>query len=103
MQTTISDPGFTGAGSADKVAAGADRAAAGIERLSSTAHHAVDRAAETAATAAHQLADQGQRLVSTGDHLAEMTRDCVRHHPIASVGVAVGVGLLLSLLTRRPH
>jgi ElaB/YqjD/DUF883 family membrane-anchored ribosome-binding protein len=95
MQTTISDPGFTGAGSADKVAAGADRAAAGIERLSSTAHHAV--------TAAHQLADQGQRLVSTGDHLAEMTRDCVRHHPIASVGVAVGVGLLLSLLTRRPH
>ena len=96
MQTTISDPGYTGAGTADK-------ATAGIERLSSTAHHAVDRAAESASQAAQQLADQGQRLMTTGDHWAEMTRDCVRRHPIASVGVAVGAGLLLSLITRRPR
>ncbi len=83
---------------------GASRAAEAtesIDRLSATAHQAVDRAADVATSAVHQIAERGHRLASAGDYWASATRDCVRRHPIASVGVALGAGLLLSLLTRR--
>jgi ElaB/YqjD/DUF883 family membrane-anchored ribosome-binding protein len=126
---TTSDPGITGASGAERATAGIGRLAGGaheaVDRATGTAsaaaHHVVGSAAsaaqhvaesatsaahhvaESAGAAGHRLAERGQRMVSLGDHWTEATRDCVRRHPIASVGVAIGAGLLLSLITRRPH
>lgn len=78
-----------------------DKAHANVERLSQGAHEMVDRMAERASSTAQRLSEQRQRLSQSGDYWAEMSRDCVRRHPLASVGMAVGAGVLLSLMTRR--
>jgi ElaB/YqjD/DUF883 family membrane-anchored ribosome-binding protein len=90
MQTTTQDPsqGLT------------DRTDAGIERLSSGAHHAVDRLAQAACAAAEQIGHRGTELRAMQEEWTESARECVRRHPFASVGIALGVGLLLSLFTR---
>ncbi|NTV12111.1 MAG: DUF883 family protein [Zoogloea sp.] len=77
-----------------------DKAATGMERLSSTAHEAVDRATDAASSTAKRMGKGGRDYLEMGSRLTESTRTCVRDHPLASVGVAVGVGLLISLLTR---
>lgn len=92
MQTTTFDPtqpAFT------------DKAAAGIDRLSSGAHQAVDRVAQAAATAAEQIGQRSTQLRARQVQFSDAARECVRTHPIASIGIAVGVGLLLSLFTGR--
>lgn len=91
MQTTSFDPTQTPL---------ADKAAAGIDRLSSGAHHAVDSVAQAAATAAEQIGQRSTELRAKQEMWTESARDCVRRHPIASVGIALGVGALLSLFGR---
>lgn len=78
-----------------------DKAASGVENLSAGAQGAVEQAADVASSAAHQFAARGRQLAATGERWTGVTRDYVRRHPIASVGVALGVGVLLSML-RRP-
>lgn len=80
-------------------AALAERAAAGIGRASSSAHQAVDRMAESAAFAAERLGRTGGQLRAKQDYWMGAARGCVRNHPLASIGIALGVGLLLSRFT----
>lgn len=77
----------------------ADRASARIDRMSSGAQHAVERVADAASTAARTISRRGSELRARQSQMTESARDCVRRHPIASVGIAVGVGLLLSLFS----
>ena len=80
-----------------------DKTAAGIERVSDTAHKAVDRFSDAATSAAEQFSEKRRKFASMGDHWIDVSQECVRRHPFASVGIAVGVGLLLARLKRPTH
>lgn len=81
----------------------AEAAASGIERASERAHQAVDRVADSMSSAAHRFGDKSQEWLATQERWMASGRDCVRRHPIASVGIALGVGLLLSRLSAHSH
>ena len=80
-----------------------------IGRIAQTAHDTIDRLAESAAPhvnrlqenlsgdALHQRADEMREL---GDEWVESVRSTVRENPLAAVGVAVAVGLLIARLSR---
>lgn len=80
-----------------------DKATTGIDRISSGAHEAVDRVAQAAATAAEQLGQRSVQLRARQAELTDAARECVRRHPLASIGIAVGIGLLLSLINGRAN
>ena len=76
------------------------------------AHQSIDRLAESAAPrlgrleqsmtgAAEALQARGEHLRETGDEWAESLRTSVREHPLAAIGVAVAVGMLIARLTAR--
>lgn len=81
----------------------AQGAAAGIEHASEKAHEAVDRVADTMSSAVRRAGDTSQELLAAQERWMEAGRECVRRHPIASIGVALGVGLLLSRLSSHSH
>ena len=87
MRTTTPDSGM------------AEKAASGIERLTSGAHATVDRVAEKASTAAARLGSTGDQLMVAQDRLMKPARERVRRYPIVAIGIAIGVGLLLSRMT----
>lgn len=80
-----------------------------IGRIAQSAHQTIDRLAETAAPhvsrlqenlsgdALHQRADQVREV---GDEWTESLRCTVRENPLAAVGVALAVGLLIARLSR---
>lgn len=93
METTS-----TGASLSHASEAGAAR----VEKLSGTAHEAVDKVTAATASTIRELGARGEHLrqhwSDTQDQWITSSRECVRSHPLASVAVAVGVGLLLSRL-----
>lgn len=74
------------------------------ERSSSNAEEAVNRIADATASTVREVGMKGehlrQQLLTTQDAWVGSARECVRNHPLASVAVAVGLGLLFSRLTR---
>src|SRR5688572_28173150 len=75
-------------------------AGAGLGRLSDSAQHTMERFAEAATQAAKRLSSQGEELLH--GPTAEKARIYMREHPMATIGIAVAVGLVLSkLLSRR--
>ena len=109
MQTPF-DPSQTGladktAGSIDRLSAGAhqavDKTTASVDRLSTGAHQAVDKFAQAAATAAEQIGHRAEQMRAQQMEWTEAARACVRRHPMASIGIAVGVGVLLSMFNGR--
>lgn len=95
------------------VADAARDSAAGAEdligRIAQSAHETIDRLAETAAPhvnrlqetlsgdALHQRADDVREL---RDEWTESLRCTVRDNPLAAIGVAVAVGILIARLSR---
>jgi ElaB/YqjD/DUF883 family membrane-anchored ribosome-binding protein len=78
-----------------------------IERVSQGAHHAVDRAAEAASSAAGRFGETVDQIAEKKDELMELpetwmegTREYVREHPFASLGIALAAGYLLHMITR---
>ena len=91
----------TGAASADDL----------IGRIARTAHETIDRLAETAAPRVNRLQESvsglGDSLQARADHArevgdewAESLRCTVRENPLAAVGVALAVGVLVARLAR---
>jgi ElaB/YqjD/DUF883 family membrane-anchored ribosome-binding protein len=78
-----------------------DKAHAGIDRLSSTAHDAVERAANLASSTADRFGSKSRDVLAMGDQWMNVTRECVRDHPFATIGVALAAGYLLSRITSR--
>lgn len=77
----------------------AEKGAAKIEQFSGTAHHAVDRMTDAATTVLRRAGEKGEEWSHVQDEWLEGARDTVRRHPVASVMIAVGVGLLFSRFT----
>jgi ElaB/YqjD/DUF883 family membrane-anchored ribosome-binding protein len=78
----------------------AEHASAGLSRLSDSAQQTMERFTHAASQAASRLSEQGEALMH--GRAAETARNYMREHPLATIGIAVAVGLLLSrLLTRR--
>ena len=78
-----------------------DTGAAKIEQLSSSAQQALDRAAHAASSGLRHAGERGQEWMHHQEELLEGARECVRRHPVASVMIAVGVGMLFSRFTQH--
>lgn len=107
----MQNPGMQGsthgvAGTATRFAENlAEKAGTSLDELQQNARQTVDRVTEAATQAASQAA---QRLSAHSDELwalqgraMESTRTYVRAHPIAAIGIAIAIGLILSRLTSR--
>lgn len=90
-----------GAASADDV----------INRIAQSAHETIDRLAESAAPHVNRLGEglagageslqaRADRAREMGDEWVESLRDSVRENPLAAVGVALAVGVLIARLSR---
>lgn len=86
----------------DTIDSMSDAAQPAIDHMRSGAHKAVDSAGVAATHAAGAVGGTGDQLQDTGKRIAERTGGYVREHPVASLGIAVAAGYLLSrLLTSR--
>lgn len=75
-----------------------DAAQPAIEHLRASAHQAVDSAGGAATHAAGALGGKGDQLQDSGKRVVERAGGYVREHPVASLGLAVATGYLLSRL-----
>lgn len=73
---------------------GASRIEAVTSRAAATAHEAVDRMAGAVQSSAEQLSTLQDRWTAT-------SRECVRNHPLTSVGVAFLAGLVIARMAHR--
>jgi ElaB/YqjD/DUF883 family membrane-anchored ribosome-binding protein len=75
-----------------------DAAQPTIDHLRAGAHKAVDSAGGVATHAAGALGGKGDQLQDSGKRIVERAGGYVREHPVASLGMAVAAGYLLSRL-----
>lgn len=93
-----STPGATGAAPAENVA---DQPSAGLSRLADTAQQTLERVTQAASQAASRLSERSEDLWALQGRAADTARSYVREHPIATVAIALAVGLIISRLTSR--
>jgi len=79
----------------------AGQAAGSLGRLSETAQQTLGRVSEVASQAASRLSEKGQQLLELKGEAVDTARSYVREHPIAAIGIAIAIGLLISRLTSR--
>ncbi len=83
-----------------------------VNRVAQGAHAMVDRVAEKAgpaverlrsgvSTAAESLQSGAQDLSEIQDRWVASCRECVREHPLVSIGVAIAAGMIVSRLMER--
>src|SRR5262245_11278876 len=88
----------------DEVRPSARERAAGVsttvDRIASGAHEAVDRVAAAANSAAERLSSKGDDLLANRDQWLRACTGYVKENPLLALGIAVGVGYLLSRITR---
>jgi ElaB/YqjD/DUF883 family membrane-anchored ribosome-binding protein len=75
-----------------------DAAHPALDHLVANAHVAVDRAGEVAARAATALGARGDQLNVGSKRVVERAGTFVNENPVASLGLAVALGYLLSRL-----
>jgi ElaB/YqjD/DUF883 family membrane-anchored ribosome-binding protein len=68
--------------------------------MSDSAHEAVDRAAAAASSVANRITDTGDALIEMPQNWIEDAREYVREHPLASLGMALAAGYILSMIMR---
>lgn len=76
----------------------ADAARPAVDRLASGAHQAVDKIAGAATHAAESLEHKGDQWCDAQTQLVGTCREFVRENPVATLGIAVAAGFLLSRL-----
>ena len=103
MQNTTMQGSTPGAlGSTQGVADLTGGASSKLDQLSEVAQQTVNRLTETASRAASRLSARGEELWELQGRAAETARTYMREHPLATIGIAVGIGIVLSrLLSRR--
>jgi ElaB/YqjD/DUF883 family membrane-anchored ribosome-binding protein len=90
-------------GAHDTITSVSDSARPAVDRMESSAHDVVDRVAGVATQTAETLGIKGEQLKSAQRRLMESARDYVREHPVASLGMAVATGYVLSRLLSSRH
>jgi len=79
-----------------------ERASAKLSQLSDTAHQTMERFTQAASEAAGRLGEKTHDFWEAQGPAIDKARIYMREHPVATIGIAVAVGLILSrLLTRR--
>jgi ElaB/YqjD/DUF883 family membrane-anchored ribosome-binding protein len=71
-----------------------------IDRVSDSAHEAIDRAAAAASSVAGRISDTGDALMEMPQNWIDDAREYVREHPLASLGMALAAGYILSMIMR---
>ncbi len=71
-----------------------------VDRASAGAHHAVDAIAGATSHAAESIGARGEQLHQVQARLSESLRVQLREHPMATLGIAVAAGALLSWALR---
>ena len=71
-----------------------------IERVSDGAHRVVESAADRANALADRFGEKADELMEIKEDWMEATRGYVREHPVASLGIAIAAGYLLSAILR---
>lgn len=87
-------------GAHDAIDKASDVARPAVDRLASGAHQAVDKFASVASQAADSLGVKGDQLMKFQERAMEQARGYVRENPVASLGIALAAGYLLSRLLR---
>lgn len=85
-------------GSHDAIQKVAEAARPTVDRVTAGAHQAVDKIADVATQAADSLSATGVQLKETQERLLADCSAYMRKNPIASLGIAVAAGFLLSRL-----
>lgn len=67
--------------------------------LSDKAHETFNRVSEAASEVANRISERSREFMDSPT--AQNARTYVREHPLAAIGIAVAVGLLISRLTSR--
>lgn len=96
MQNTGMQGSTPSATTAEKLA---EQASAGLSRLTDTAQQTMGRVTDYASQAAARLSDKGHDLMQA--RAVESARSYVREHPVAAIGIAIAIGLIISRLTAR--
>jgi hypothetical protein len=86
------------AGAHQGIDAASDAAGPAVERMVAGAHATVDALGGIATHAAETLDIKGHQLGNARDRLLKGTGDYVHAHPLASLGMALAAGYLLSRL-----
>ena len=67
-----------------------------VDRMAASAHEAVDKVSSVASHAVETLGVKGEQLNAAEKRLVAGTRKYVQEHPVASVGIAIATGYVLS-------
>ncbi|OWQ92192.1 hypothetical protein CDN99_07580 [Roseateles aquatilis] len=78
----------------------AEKAHATIDRLATQATPAVQHLQKSLEDTNELLHERADRLRTTGNEWCDGLRTSVREHPLAAIGTALAVGLLIARLTR---
>ena len=78
---------------------GSGEASDRLGKLTDTAHHTIERLTQVAAQATSRLTPRVEQFMQSAN--VEKARIYMRTHPLAAIGIAIGVGLLLSRLFSR--
>jgi ElaB/YqjD/DUF883 family membrane-anchored ribosome-binding protein len=95
MARGIDQAGTAAHSTIDQVSAAARPA---VDRMATGAHQAVNKFADVATQAAESLGVKGDQLKEAQARLMETCSAYVRANPVASLGIAVAAGFLLSRL-----
>lgn len=69
-----------------------------VDRMASGAHQAVDKAANVATQAVDSIGIKGDQLKEAQDRLIEGVTGYVKANPVASLGIAIAAGFVISRL-----
>jgi ElaB/YqjD/DUF883 family membrane-anchored ribosome-binding protein len=69
-----------------------------FNQLKSGAHDAMDKVANATSQAAEALSHKGEQLQDAEQQLLKNCRGYIQDNPVVALGVAVGVGFLISRL-----
>jgi len=79
----------------------AEKAGTTLSQISDAAQQTVGRVTEAASQAAQRLSDQTDELWQMQQRAMDTTRTYVRDHPLAAIGIAIVIGLVVARLTSR--
>lgn len=70
-----------------------------VDKLSSAAGEAAERIAGAANQAAETIGEKSEELMAMEERFMKKCRACVRDYPIASIGIALMAGFILSQMS----
>jgi ElaB/YqjD/DUF883 family membrane-anchored ribosome-binding protein len=69
------------------------------DTLSNAAEEAAKKISEATSQAAEALGEKGEQLMDMEEQFLKKCRACIRDYPIASIGIALAAGFILSRMT----